>query len=504
MNFGVYLVLMKSIKDFRINLNLDSLENVKKIKENIENFVSEKCVKESSASISKLLDIPIEIVNKKIKQIIYNNFDYYDKEPKFKLKYSFLSSSKYFLMFVLLLIFKKKLKPKNNKKKVDIILDNVEKYYVLEKFNKTLSHFDSTLVIHNEPLLKKKYFNNNTFFCYTHSFLFSNEILKRKTTSFLKLIFELFYLSKKNKINFLKIFFIVFYSCLKYYRIFNIYKSKLLIHDRIYHSCPIRNYIFQKTGGKKIVCLQSHLAEGTVSVFNDIDTLVTFGKETDTKKKLELLGGKINDIVYCGSIRMEHALSNFKKVDEIDQIDILLIGINLANWVGTSKEIINIYYKHFEWISEISKKYPKLNILIKHHPNYKPDNRERKIIKETNIKTIINPENNLNSYHFLFKSNLILSFGSTMILEGLGAGKNCFYLDPGAKNTTFFKNLDYLNKIRVTKFEDLEILVQKYLINKKSIIKVENDNFCLSHSGASQNLYEYLSKYNNYESKNFE
>ena len=34
-------------------------------------------------------------------------------------------------------------------------------------------------------------------------------------------------------------------------------------------------------------------------------------------------------------------------------------------------------------------------------------------------------------------------------------------------------------------------MVQKYLINKKSIIKVENDNFCLSHSGASQNLYEY-------------
>ena len=125
MNFGVYLVLMKSIKDFRINLNLDSLENVRKIKENIENFVSEECVEESSASISKFLNIPIEIVNKKIKQIIYNNFDYYDQEPKFKLNYSFLSSSKYFLLFIILVIFKKKLKLKNNKRKVDIILDNV-------------------------------------------------------------------------------------------------------------------------------------------------------------------------------------------------------------------------------------------------------------------------------------------------------------------------------------------------------------------------------------------
>ena len=99
------------------------------------------------------------------------------------------------------------------------------------------------------------------------------------------------------------------------------------------------------------------------------------------------------------------------------------------------------------------KKYPNLNILIKHHPNYKFDNRERKIIKkETNIQTIINPENNFNSYHFLFKSKLILSFGSTMILEGLGAGKNCFYLDPDAKNSTFFNYLDYLNKKRVKKF----------------------------------------------------
>ena len=112
----------------------------------------------------------------------------------------------------------------------------------------------------------------------------------------------------------------------------------MLIHDRIYHSCPLRNYIFKKTGGIKVFCLQSHLAEGTISVFNDIDTLITFGRETDTKRKLELLGGNINDIVSCGSIRMEHALSNLQKIDEINQIDILLIGINLANWVGTSKK----------------------------------------------------------------------------------------------------------------------------------------------------------------------
>ena len=99
---------------------------------------------------------------------------------------------------------------------------------------------------------------------------------------------------------------------------------------------------------------------------------------------------------------------------------------------------MEIYYQHLHWISKICKKYPNLKILIKHHPNYKFDRKEHEIIKATNIQTIINPQKSFNSYHFLLKSKLILSFGSTMILEGLGLGKNCYYLDPDAKNSTFF------------------------------------------------------------------
>ncbi len=495
---------MEQLKDCKIDLNSDSLENVKKIKDNIDNFVSQEYVKDLSITFSSLLDIPSNIIDKKIKQIIYDNFDYKDEDPRFKINYSWLSSLKYFFLFFILIIFKKKNKLINNKKKnIDIVLDNVEKHYVLEKFKKTLSNFNSSLIIHKKPLPKKISFNKETIYCYIHSFLFSNEILIGKTASFLKIIVKLLYLSKKKKINLIKIYFIFFYSSLKYYRIFNFYKSNLLIHDRIYHSCPLRNYIFKKTGGIKVFCLQSHLAEGTISVFNDIDTLVTFGRETDTKRKLELLGGNINDIVSCGSIRMEHALSNLQKIDEINQIDILLIGINLANWVGTSKKIMEIYYQHLHWISKICKKYPNLKILIKHHPNYKFDRKEHEIIKATNIQTIINPQKSFNSYHFLLKSKLILSFGSTMILEGLGLGKNCYYLDPDAKNSTFFNYLEYLNKKRVKSFEQLEVLVQKFAANNELILKENNENISLTHKNASQNLYKLLSKYNN-ENKNSE
>ena len=96
---------MKQIKDFRINLDSDSLKNVEKIKNFIENFVSHEDLKDLSSNIGNLLDVPTEIINKKIKQIVYDNFDYYDKYPKFKINFSFLSLAKYFFLFTALVLF---------------------------------------------------------------------------------------------------------------------------------------------------------------------------------------------------------------------------------------------------------------------------------------------------------------------------------------------------------------------------------------------------------------
>ena len=89
---------------------------------------------------------------------------------------------------------------------------------------------------------------------------------------------------------------------------------------------------------KKLLCIQSHLAEGTISVFSDIDTLVTFGNEKDTLKKLKLFGGKINRCFPSGSIRMEHGLENKESSNLIENIDILFIGLNPTIWLGTSKK----------------------------------------------------------------------------------------------------------------------------------------------------------------------
>ena len=129
-------------------------------------------IKDLNNSFANLLNIPINVINKKAKQIIYNSFDYYDKNPKFKINFSFISSLKYFFLFLFLILFKIKIKSKFNGKKVNIILDNVEKNYVLEKFSKTLSYFETSLILCNKNLSETVNFKNKLVFFNVRSFFF--------------------------------------------------------------------------------------------------------------------------------------------------------------------------------------------------------------------------------------------------------------------------------------------------------------------------------------------
>ena len=419
---------MKDIKEFRINPDLDSLNNVKKIVDSVNNFVSNEHIQDLSANLSNILEIPTEITNKKLKQIIYNQFNYYDNEPKFKIDFKLFRSIKYFFLFMLIILFKKKIKVKNNKReKMDIILDNVEKQYVVEKFGKILSHYRKSLILTNSFFANKFNLNNETIALNVHKSFLSCNILQGKTFNCLKFVLNLFIFSKKNKLDLMKIFFLVFYISLKYYKIFSYYDSKYLIHDRIYHSCAIRNYLFKKNGGKKTICLQSHLPEAAISVFCDIDILLKFGKENFTEKKLEALGGKINISSSVGSIRMEQSLVNTDLLKKIKPIDILILGVNISMWGSTSKDMKQNYYEQIRWIAKISKKFPNLRILIKHHENFRGDTTEDELLKDTGIEKVIKPTNGLNSYHYLMKSNFIISFCSTMILEALSMNKKSFF-----------------------------------------------------------------------------
>ena len=105
-------------------------------------------------------------------------------------------------------------------------------------------------------------------------------------------------------------------------------------------------------------------------------------------------------------------------------------------------------------------------------------------ISKFKIKFVTEDSEDINSYHYLLNSKIILSFGSTMILEALGLGKNL--LDPENKKY-IFKNLDYLKSLRINKYDILEKVVKiAYL---KKLPNYEKEIFCLSHNNVSERIY---------------
>ena len=237
---------MRQIHNFRIDLNSDSLENVKEIKSYIDKFSNNDEIKNICLKISRILEIPEEVIVQKFKQVIYTKFDYFSIQPKFKLKLNPLEFIKYTILFIPWILLNTKYFSKNKllrRKKVKVILDNVEKEYVINKFKKLLSKFENSLILLNKTFSFKK---DKNFIFLKPKIYVKSKIIIGKNFYLFKLLINLIKLSLKNNINLIEIFFLIIHSSLKYYNIFNNYDSKILVHDRIYHTCPIRNFLFLK------------------------------------------------------------------------------------------------------------------------------------------------------------------------------------------------------------------------------------------------------------------
>ena len=93
--------------------------------------------------------------------------------------------------------------------------------------------------------------------------------------------------------------------------------------------------------------MQSHLSEGSINLYNDIDIFFTFGEETNSIKFLKDMGSNIIKTFAVGSLRTESYLYKASEKYHIDdKIDILIIGVNLYSWLylneNTKKTIMSI------------------------------------------------------------------------------------------------------------------------------------------------------------------
>ena len=510
---------MKIINSFFLDKKEKGHQNCLLLKDFIEKFVDNKEINLTLSDLSKILNIPINVLKDKSKQIILNKFDF--KKGKFNLKDSKLNVFFDYLIFLILILSQLinfKLFKNKDRKNIDVMLDNINHTDEIYRFKNIINNYDNSLIVLKKKISFDKKKIKNSKIIFAKSFFSSSDILKDKLKLFLIFGYKVFRFSLKKRFNFFKLVNIILNSTIRYNYLFDTYKVKFLLHDRFFTTCPIRNFLLKEKGNGTTGCTQVHLAESSISLFVFSDIIFTLGNEEDTKNKLISLGGKIKLTQGVGSLKMEHLLDNkIAKDDKKYFSDILIIGVNITDWFYTSEVTAEAYYKFLKLIKEMSLMFPKKKIIYKHHANFKWSNLEKKILQNCNIKIIIDRKEIRNkneyifkvlfkrilnffylksksdtkynslfygSYYYLLNSNFIISFGSTMILEAIGKNKNAFFINPNAVENPYTEKLDYLDKYIINNPKNLsdKILGEK----KNKLLETNNEKVCAE--GGSSNL----------------
>ena len=495
---------MEHLLNYKVDRKKDSYQIGIELKNFIENFVSQKYYVDLLSKLSKITDIPEDVLANKSKKILSMNFDY--ERGKFNKKLKFFSLFKDFIFYLWINFCSIFFSKKNNEEEkcFDLILDDVDEEKSLITLKRFLSFFEKSLVIFNKkPDLNKLTNIKSTFF--TKSlFIFDKNYLKNKNLLFFKFFFSLFIYSFKYKINFFFLFNLILFQILRYETIFRKFKSKVLVQERFFSTCPIKQFLFKKNGGLISCCFQKNIPELTISLFINSDVIFTLGKENDTKKRIAELGGNVKNFIPVGSLEMETRwYLKERDLSNVPDIDVLVIGLNPIGWFFISEQCTTNYYNHIKWIKDFSLEFPKINIYLKHHDSN--DGREtsndpvflneQKILSGSNVKTLIASKSSNGTYAYMEKSKAICSWGSTMILEGLGNGKECFFMDPNLENSTFFEKCKELDNLRIKTYEEFKskilLLVKKNETGEKKYL----NQYCLKSDEVSQKAFNFLNKY---------
>ena len=179
--------------------------------------------------------------------------------------------------------------------------------------------------------------------------------------------------------------------------------------------------------------VQVHLAESVISMFNFTDIIFTFGNEVDnTKRKIQNLGGKVSLSYSVGSLKAEHLMdNNSNDINSEFSSDILVIGVNITDWFYTSKDISRAYLDFLNYIKKLSLKFPSKKIIYKHHGNFKWNEYEKNLFKDTNIKMYIENSEIKNKVDYINKVFLKrkLNFLMTNTLQKKIRNSTVFFLD---------------------------------------------------------------------------
>ena len=484
---------MSSVTTFKIDKKKSAFFVNRKLVNFIKKFSSKN--DQIQILITKIInniDIPREIIEKRINQILFLKFNY--KENKFE----DLQTSKIFrdlLVYFgfnlvnifghLFLIFKI-----NKKKEYDLICDNVVEQFSIDCYSRLIKKFSKVCLLGN--IISSKKIKNEDYFKFRKYLIGISLLSLKEKIFFLFLGFEILNISLNKRINFFSIFNLLVYDIFKSNHIFSKIRGKFFITQKFYNTSTIFNYYFKKNGGKITSCTQKNILLQSLSLFVFTDIMFTLGKEQG--KICNQLGGKIKNFIPVGSLFMETRWYKKKKdLKNVPKSDILILGQN--TFYNTRHYNNNNYEKDFygiylDWLKKLSNDFPRKKIIFKHHDSYIVDPQVIEKLKNTNINILIKDKSINSTYAYPFKSKLVLSYASTMGVELLGNNKLVYYLDPGLRGDQWFRDIKKLKSYRIGNYEKLKkIIIQK----KKSSIKYKNF-LCVDSKNTSETIFKSLKK----------
>jgi hypothetical protein len=424
-------------------------------------------------------------------------FSYNVKKKKFHKSvkfFSFFFGIFYFFVYIFFIYLKKN----NNKNKIiqnnfTIIIDNVNYVEDFERFNR-LEHLFGRELVYNLANNFNYKINNKKIIYYKR---FDNYLLNLKyVLKYLSFFFKILLISIKYKFNFFYIYINFIDNYFYYKTFFKKNKCKYMLTYIHYDTNNIKNFFLNQIGGRYIAIQRTLNHFTQIGFYHHCDICFTFSKKFSLSTAKHSI---IKNRFPMGSFFLEFFFYlKKKKLKKIScpNFDILYIG-QKDLFPGGVHDIYqnhnDDYLQQLNWIKLLAIKFPNLKIAYKNHPNNKHSNFEKDFFKNTRVNFI---DQNLNSYFYCMRSKIILSWGSTMIIEMKSLNKNCFYLNPGNRNLQFLDEIGKTNKeINIVNYKTLENLIQKHIYKKNINInfdKKNNEYYCLNSKNYTNNLYNFL------------
>jgi hypothetical protein len=120
---------------------------------------------------------------------------------------------------------------------------------------------------------------------------------------------------------------------------------------------------------------------------------------------------------------------------------------------------------------------------------------KKNLLKGSNIKIL---DKNLDSYEAAFSSKFGITYSSTMGYELNAHNLLTLFVDPGHRNSFLpEKNHEYLDRVRISSYEELNILAKK-IIDYKTFnldLKKNSDDLCLESSNVAYTIHKFLFNY---------